>query len=214
MCKKLIYLISFVLVLGLADSASADLLVHWKLDEGSGTTVSDSSGNGNDGTFNSVPQWVDGKLGKALHFDGVDDFVIRSLPQAEIFTAFTVALWVKADTLGQPDHTSPFSGHTPNTAGFQIEVNGENPGQYNIVPSGLLFGTVTTDWVHLAVTSEGTSANLYYNGSWIRSGTLNDTIFNQFAISLNRNGNRWFAGIIDDFRRCEQCHQPGPDGAG
>ena len=75
MSKKLIYLISFVLVLGLvltgvAKAADPDLVGHWKFDEGSGTTAFDSSGNGNDGTLNGGAQWVEGQLGGAIQFNG------------------------------------------------------------------------------------------------------------------------------------------------
>ncbi|MCH8118981.1 MAG: LamG domain-containing protein, partial [Planctomycetes bacterium] len=200
MYKKLIYFVCFVLVLALAGNASADLLVHWKLDDGSGTIAKDSSGNGNHGTFNGAPKWVAGKIGGALEFDGVDDFVVYSFDQAQTFTAFSVAFWVKASSLGQPNYASPFTGHYPNTAGFQIDVNGGNPGEYRVNPGGLIFGTVTTDWIHLALTAEGTSAKLYYNGEWILDGTLNDSILNQFAIGVNRNRNWWLAGSIDELR--------------
>jgi hypothetical protein len=177
-----------------------NLVGWWKLDEGMGKTAVDWSGHGNHGMFESDPQWVDGYDGGALEFDGVNDFVVYSFDQAQTFAAFSLAFWVKASSLGQPNFASPFTGHYPNTAGFQIDVNGENPGEYRVNPSGLIFGTVSTDWVHLALTAEGTSAKIYYNGEWVLNGTLNDSTFNQFAIGVNRNRNWWFAGIIDDFR--------------
>ncbi|UCF14876.1 MAG: hypothetical protein JSW59_15820, partial [Phycisphaerales bacterium] len=75
MFKKLIFLAC--LVLGLLGNASADLIVHWTLEEGSGTTATDVSGNSRDGTFTGEPQWVSGhNSAGALHFDGVDDFVV------------------------------------------------------------------------------------------------------------------------------------------
>ncbi len=206
MCKKSIYLVCFVLLLSLAGNASSDLLVHWALEEGSGTTAFDTSGNGNDGTFSGEPQWVDGHGGGgALEFDGVDDFVVYSFDQVQTFAAFSVAFWVKASSLGQPNYASPFTGHFPNTAGFQVDVDGGNPGNYRINPNSgnqFAFGTATTDWIHLALTAEGTSMNLYYNGNWASSNTLVDTdvVFNQFAIGVNRNRNWWFAGTIDELR--------------
>ncbi|MBC8469503.1 MAG: LamG domain-containing protein [Planctomycetes bacterium] len=206
MFRKLTYLVSFVLVLSIGGNASADLLVHWALEEGSGTTVFDTSGNGNDGTFTAEPQWVEGHGGgSALHFDGVDDFVAYSFDETQTFATFSVALWVKADTLGQPNYCSPFSSHFPNTAGFQVDVDGGDPGNYRINPNSgnqFVFGTVTLDWIHLALTTEGTSVNLYYNGNWASSNTLVDTdvVFNQFAIGVNRNRNWWFACTIDDLR--------------
>jgi hypothetical protein len=201
MCKKSIYLVCFVLLLSLAGNALADLLVHWALEEGSGTTAFDTSGNGNDGTFSGEPQWVAGhNSAGALEFDGVDDFVVYSFDQEQTFAACSIALWVKADTVGQAQYRSPFTGYYPNSSGFQIDVNGGNPGEYRINPSGLLFGPVTTDWIHLAVACEGTSATLYYNGTLATTGNLQNLNFNQFAIGVNRNRDNWFSGIIDDFR--------------
>jgi hypothetical protein len=67
MSKKLIYLVCFVLVLSVADNASADLILHWTFDEGSGTTVNDSSGNGHVGTIEGAT-WTVGDKGPCLGF--------------------------------------------------------------------------------------------------------------------------------------------------
>ncbi len=53
MCRKLFFLASFVLVLGMvitsrANAADPNLVGWWKLDEGAGNTAIDSSGNGFD----------------------------------------------------------------------------------------------------------------------------------------------------------------------
>ncbi|HUV66418.1 MAG TPA: hypothetical protein VMW24_21190, partial [Sedimentisphaerales bacterium] len=121
MFRKLVYLISFVLVLGSAAGvANADittgLLVYWPLNEGASSTVLDAAGNGHDGTFNGNPQWVDGKYGKALHFDGVDDYVTHSLPGDQTYAAFTVAVWVKADSISQADLAGVFASRFPGGA--------------------------------------------------------------------------------------------------
>ena len=42
----------------------------WLFDEGTGRVAKDSSGNGNDGVLKNAPQWVEGKVGQALKFDG------------------------------------------------------------------------------------------------------------------------------------------------
>ena len=48
MCKKTIYLISFVFVLSLVltNFAQADLIGYWRFDETSGTIAADSAGGG------------------------------------------------------------------------------------------------------------------------------------------------------------------------
>ena len=54
---------------------ASGLIGSWKFDEGVGDTAADSSGNNNLGALVGSPTWVDGRLGKALSFDGVDDYV-------------------------------------------------------------------------------------------------------------------------------------------
>jgi len=51
------------------------LVGHWTFNEGAGTTASDSSGNNNTGTLINGPIWTTGKIGQALDFDGVNDYV-------------------------------------------------------------------------------------------------------------------------------------------
>jgi len=78
MFRKVICLASFVLVLDLAltRTADADLVGWWWLDEGAGTMAFDSCGNGNDASFKGAPAWVeDGKFGKAVKFDGSSDYL-------------------------------------------------------------------------------------------------------------------------------------------
>jgi hypothetical protein len=60
-------------------------------DEGSGNIAYDYSGNKNNGVLldanatnndgNTPPQWTNGRFGKALSFDGVDDYVGISASQ-------------------------------------------------------------------------------------------------------------------------------------
>jgi len=68
-------LATFVAVLALAGSASADLLAHWQLDDGAGATALDATGNGYNGTLMGNPAWIEGEIGGALDFDGAGDYV-------------------------------------------------------------------------------------------------------------------------------------------
>jgi hypothetical protein len=51
------------------------LMAHWKFDEASGATAIDSSGNGLHATLKNGPTRTQGKIGGALNFDKVNDFV-------------------------------------------------------------------------------------------------------------------------------------------
>lgn len=81
-----------------ASAQANGLIGYWKFDEGSGSTASDSSGKGYNGTLRSyqdtlLPQWVKGKNGSALKFDGNNDFVL--VPDfSNIYSTVTVMAWV------------------------------------------------------------------------------------------------------------------------
>ncbi|MHC4204602.1 MAG: LamG-like jellyroll fold domain-containing protein [Planctomycetota bacterium] len=111
MSKKLIFLASFCLVLGLAltSTVRADLVGWWRLDEGSGTTIADSSASGNDGTFVGTPEWTAGKVKGALEFDGGDSVNVSGAAdiQPESLTLMTWVNFSDVDVaLGRQDYLS------------------------------------------------------------------------------------------------------------
>lgn len=76
--------------------AQGNLLGYWKLDDTSGTTATDSSGRGMDGTTTNGQSFdndaVVGVVGGALQFDGSGDYV--DLPDIDLNTsAGTVMFW-------------------------------------------------------------------------------------------------------------------------
>ncbi len=95
MTRLTIICISFIVVsLIFAGQSSAkikpeDIVGMWLFNKGSGDVALDSSQKGNDGKINGAT-WVEGKFGKALSFDGTDDWV--EVPHS--------------DTVGFPDGTS------------------------------------------------------------------------------------------------------------
>jgi hypothetical protein len=78
------------------DSLKQGLVGWWTFDEGTGTTTKDLSGNGNDGVLVNNPQWVDGKVGKALYFDGTTGSYVRVNTSTSLLFGtgpFTVLSW-------------------------------------------------------------------------------------------------------------------------
>ena len=79
-----------------------NIVSMWLFDDGDGTTAADSSENGNDGTIHGAT-WVDGKFGKALQFDGTDDWVEVAHSQTvgfEAGTSFTLTAHFKGTKVG------------------------------------------------------------------------------------------------------------------
>ena len=76
-------------------------IAHWKLDDGAGTTAIDSEG-GHDGTLTNEPAWVGGRLGDALDFDGVNDYVSAGTFDVS-GSGLTMMAWFNAETIPTSD---------------------------------------------------------------------------------------------------------------
>ena len=214
MSKKMIYLVSFVFVLGLTSAAKAvdpDLVGYWKLDETSGTSAQDATGNGNDGTLNGDPQWVAGRLGGALEFDGEGDYVdIGNDPIFNITDQITAACWIKVSqftidwqaifTMGDDSWRLQRQTSTDNLCWACSGVTG-TPGDW------WLHGDVNVndgEWHHIAGVYDGSKYYLYVDGdldaSKDASGTTNSSSYSVFIGANAQQGGREFEGLIDDVR--------------
>jgi len=72
----------------------------WLFDEGSGATAGDSSGNGNDGTFDGGVEWTDGPTadsGSAILLDGSGFVAIPDSDTLDMGDSGTVVFWVRSD---------------------------------------------------------------------------------------------------------------------
>ncbi|HUU18755.1 MAG TPA: LamG domain-containing protein [Sedimentisphaerales bacterium] len=214
MSKKLIYLVSFVLVLGLTltNSASAELVGWWKLDDGSGTTALDSSGKGNDGTLQGDPQWVEGQLGGALEFDGSGDYVdCGNAASLDIYGAdaqVTIALWVNTPNVSQVHGSLVTKGEWGE--GYSLLIKGEPRKLWAADSDTTLSADPLTnnEWYHVAVTTDGATGEVkfYINGqlSGVRKKNTTGIEQTDIPISIAREqygAGRWyFNGTIDDVR--------------
>ncbi len=219
MCKKLIYLVSFVLVLSvvLTSAAKAELVGWWRLDEGSGTIVTDLSEYGNDGTLQGDPQWVNGKFGKALQFNGVDEFV--EIPHADILTVdneVTVMAWINAERHGGPDAASwqgiISKSNSPRSYSLYTEASGALHFSTTSTVINDYVGTLSSgqvplnEWVHVAAIVVDGGHVYYINGE--PAGTSGSDIVlpgtdDTSPVVIGRTGEgagRSFLGIIDDVR--------------
>ena len=164
---------------------------EWNFDEGSGQYAYDTSGNGYTGTLGSTtgadtndPIWSNGKIGKALQFDHVNDYVdfgtsIDSLLDKTV----TIEAWIYP--------TGDYSGSTGtrglilgtaywanNEFVFQIQ-QAASTGQFVIIwGDGLIWSTsvysTPNTWQHVTLVYDGTRASnnfdFYLNGVYKGSG--------------------------------------------
>ena len=205
-------------------AAANSLVGHWTLDEGTGTTALDSSGNAIIGTLTNGPTWVADQFGgNAVDFDGVNDYVDLGTPAAlNDLPAVTVAAWINPTTSGGNSAGRIFAkgnGTNP-TAGFRLCLFNQT------APNQLTFAAdySTTDmsrvstaaipfnqWTHVAATWTGTSAasgvTLYINGSPVTysasndgQGVRNSDVGTSVRIGNNQVADRGFDGAIDAVR--------------
>ena len=79
---------------GRADTATG-LMGWWRFDEGVGTSTADATGRGHTGALINGPEWVAGRSGKALSFDGKTTYVV--IPSSTDFDSsneFSISAWV------------------------------------------------------------------------------------------------------------------------
>jgi len=208
MSKKLIYLMSFVLVLSIGGNASADLVAHWSLDEGSGTTAVDMTGNGHDGTIGGTANWVAGQIGLALDFDGSSTYI--DMDDRVLDTTFTLTMWLKprdipyfSDYYAILHDDAWDSGsvhvHLRNTTSlFNMDINGEP----DVTSTTVL---QADEWYHFAVTVDTSAdrvANLYVNGVLENTGTggSGTPYLGPLNFGAWTNNQRYYHGLMDDIR--------------
>lgn len=130
MSKKLIYFMCLVILMTVMSNASAQLLVHYKFDETSGTIAVDSSGKGNDGVLTAVDaaattvdaNWVaTGWLDGALSFNGTFGVIIPAETMGLRSDAGAVAFWMNKPTLAGAINTIWWGGDNTTGGGFGPE---------------------------------------------------------------------------------------------
>ena len=92
------FLVAVFVIASLASSeiaqASSDAVLIQHFDEGSGTIAKDESGYGNDGIIHGAT-WTTGISGKALSFDGIDDYIdCGNDASLDIADEITIEAWM------------------------------------------------------------------------------------------------------------------------
>ena len=189
------------------------LVAWWKFDESTGLRLSDASGlfkNGALKGFTSESKhWVKGKVGNALLFDGIDDYI--DLGAFRWGGEFSIAGWVQYHSFHQGSCVIDFGN---GEAKQNIMVGNQDYGA-NLYFSKYYSQSSQTisypdfwkqdEWVHFAVLGlAGGNSVVFKDGKLLLSlqREFSPEIFrkNQYLGKSNSKENQYFKGLLDEFR--------------
>lgn len=193
-------------------------VAEWRFDENSGTTVHDESGNGNSGTMTNMDagtDWVEGKFGKALDFDGEDDYInIDSITNSFNNKKGSFSAWVKrdfADTVSEDKYVFHIFYNNGNY--HEIKYNNTNDQwKFNVNRAYTLNSVVKTPstipqnvWTHVLMTwdEDGNDVSVFINGINVGSASSGGSYIvtpTTGRIGAARTNMYEFDGLIDDVR--------------
>jgi len=187
------------------------------MEEGSGTTVADASGNGHVLTLPASPNspaWSTetppttfANTG-SLVFDGIDDYAdAGDVPDFDFTTGFTVEAWVKASSTQNSVDSAIVSkiGLCCSYQGWMIwstagGLVGYINGQGRVsAPVNILDDT----WHHVAMTWDGSTVRLYVDGQLEGSNSYAEppnSAGQPLRVGEYRYGGRNFTGNIDEVK--------------
>ena len=191
-----------------ASTGTPGLVAAYDFNAGSGTTVSDVSGNGNTGTIVNATWTTSGKLGSALSFNGTNAQVtINDSASLHLTNAVTLEAWVNpssALTGWQDVIYKPQDNYFLEAS----SSNGNKPGTGVLLTSSaepLAYGSAAltaNTWTHLAMTYDGTTLKIYVNGALVtstaQSGTMTTSTTRCRSAAIGPTGNT--SGLIDEVR--------------
>jgi hypothetical protein len=190
---------------------------HWALDDGSGTSAVDSSGNGYTGALVNGPVWVPGLIDGGLHFDGSNDRV--NLPPAAMngLSDVTLTLWLRTTKTGQQSLISAANSGNDNEVLVFLRSSTTVDFYTGQTAGGLVTWTVPSladdEWHHLTIVRNdlADTVSLYVDGALVGTHATSlqaiSVAANGFVIGQEQDSvgggfqsSQAFSGSLDDVR--------------
>ena len=199
-------------------AAPAGLVLALRFDESTGPVAADSSANGLNGSVSGA-QFVPGRTGNALSFDGVNDWVTiadTTGSPLDLTSGLTLQAWVKPSSLSGWDTVlmkergtagmsyalyahdgGPLAGGANTPAGYVTTAAGDR----SVRPAAALPLNV---WSHVATTYDGANQRFYVNGALVATRAQTGAVaVGNGALRIGGNAawsGEFFQGVIDEVR--------------
>ena len=185
------------------------LMAAYGFEETSGLNVNDASGRGHTGTISGATRTTSGRFGRALVFNGVNNWVtVADTPDLDLTTGMTLEAWVYPTALS--GWRTVVLKEATNDLAYSLYAHDNIPRPASwIVTSGTgveAFGVsrlTLNAWTHLAATYDGAILRFYVNGALVGSSAAAGSISTSTQ-PLRMGGNalwgEWFQGRIDEVR--------------
>ncbi|HWN27636.1 MAG TPA: LamG-like jellyroll fold domain-containing protein, partial [Actinomycetospora sp.] len=196
------------------------VVAAYGFDEASGTTATDAI-DGHTGTIAGATRSLDGRFGRALSFDGVDDWVsVPHDPTLNLSAAMTLEAWVKPTAL--TNWRSVITKEQATALPYALYA-----GSASGTPAASIFTTSAltaagppalglSQWTHLAMTWNGSMLRLYVDGAEIATLAAPGPLLTSNGV-LRIGGNslrgEFFTGLIDEVRIYDRALSPAQLGA-
>ncbi|MBN2127903.1 MAG: LamG domain-containing protein, partial [Sedimentisphaerales bacterium] len=161
---------------------------------------------GHEAQLVNSPEWVDGKYGSALEFDGTNYVIVPITDTLQLVETFTVEFWVQRGATQPGTWNYMVAG---GTLMWGVIFNASDESVYVWSRSGGTWAQrlvssvpLSTDWTHIAMTYDvGSGVELYFDGEKAGEGgapPVVDEIDGSIMVGARNPGQEFFAGLIDE----------------
>ena len=216
-----VFLLSSILTLSPVAGAVADpnLILHWNLNEGSGTTALDDSGNAYDGTLYNGGSYTTGHEGKGVALDGIDQYIQTPTPFGFLGTQdqeYALSAWVNLPQTGQSGNIFHMSSQMDGsgwcipfltlTAGHFAATGWDNNGQVEALDPSV---AASNHWYQVISTWDVTNGlRLFVDGTLVATtpqaeyAASGSPMYASLGLGANAcsNDQGFLNGVIDDAR--------------
>lgn len=187
-----------------------DLVLYLSFDSDSGTAAIDLSGFDNHATFLGNPQWIAGKFGQALQFDGATWGEVPDDPSLDITDALTIEAWALVEPGGEAIQSAVEKGNAWKEGEYNLAAlyNGGSLLQARDLPADCAdtnIGRSIQDgtWHFLAGAWDGGAIKLYIDGALDVERPCSGTLLTNddpLYIGARGGAQRFLIGALDEIK--------------